>query len=113
MKISKKIKVRLHYINFITFLKEISKFLVIMVHFIQIQSTKLVPVNRRIIETARYFSQHLNKDACSRAVRQKFLNYFINENNHKFIKSSPVIPFCDPSIAFVNAGMNQVSCHSV
>lgn len=79
-----------------------------MVHIIQIPSSKLVPVNRRLIETVRNISQYLKKDVCSKAIRQKFLDYFISENNHKFIKSSPVIPFCDPSIAFVNAGMNQV-----
>ncbi|KAG4069870.1 hypothetical protein HA402_009577 [Bradysia odoriphaga] len=36
-----------------------------------------------------------------------FLNYFVEEHSHKFIRSSPVIPFCDPTVPFVNAGMNQ------
>lgn len=43
----------------------------------------------------------------SRAIRQHFLDFFIRDHGHKFIRSSPVVPFCDPSIAFVNAGMNQ------
>lgn len=45
----------------------------------------------------------------SKVIRQEFLDYFIKENNHKFIRSSPVVPFCDPTVAFVNAGMNQVN----
>lgn len=43
----------------------------------------------------------------SKATRLQFLDYFIKENNHKYIRSSPVVPFCDPTVAFVNAGMNQ------
>lgn len=41
-------------------------------------------------------------------IRNMFLDFFIDKNNHKFIRSSPVIPFCDPTVPFVNAGMNQV-----
>lgn len=41
-------------------------------------------------------------------IRNLFLDYFIEKHNHKFIRSSPVIPFCDPTVPFVNAGMNQV-----
>lgn len=37
------------------------------------------------------------------------MDYFINENEHNFIPSSPVAPWNDKSLAFVNAGMNQVS----
>lgn len=44
----------------------------------------------------------------SKLIRQQFIDYFITKHNHKFIKSSPVVPFCDPTVAFVNAGMNQV-----
>ncbi|XP_055623999.1 alanine--tRNA ligase, mitochondrial [Toxorhynchites rutilus septentrionalis] len=43
----------------------------------------------------------------SREIRQRFLDYFANENGHKLVRSSPVVPFSDPTIAFVNAGMNQ------
>lgn len=42
-------------------------------------------------------------------IRSRFIDYFVKENGHKFIKSSPVVPYNDPSIAFVNAGMCQVS----
>ncbi|XP_050420574.1 alanine--tRNA ligase, mitochondrial-like [Adelges cooleyi] len=43
----------------------------------------------------------------SNEIRQRFIDYFVKENDHKFIKSSPVLPYNDPSIAFVNAGMCQ------
>ncbi|KAK9498486.1 hypothetical protein O3M35_003111 [Rhynocoris fuscipes] len=39
-------------------------------------------------------------------VRQQFLDYFSNEKHIK-VRSSPVKPFCDPTLEFVNAGMNQ------
>ncbi|CAB0031669.1 unnamed protein product [Trichogramma brassicae] len=43
----------------------------------------------------------------SKVIRQEFLNYFIKQNNHAFVRSSPVMPLNDPTIPFVNAGMNQ------
>ncbi|KAI4466906.1 alanyl-trna synthetase [Holotrichia oblita] len=55
----------------------------------------------------RYISKYLDKDKTSKAVRQRFLDYFINDNSHHFVRSSPVVPYCDPTVAFVNAGMNQ------
>ncbi|XP_053685285.1 alanine--tRNA ligase, mitochondrial isoform X2 [Sabethes cyaneus] len=43
----------------------------------------------------------------SKEIRQRFLDFFIGENGHQFVRSSSVVPFSDPTIAFVNAGMNQ------
>ncbi len=39
-------------------------------------------------------------------IRRKFLNYFKN-NGHAVVSSSPVIPHDDPTLLFINAGMNQ------
>jgi alanyl-tRNA synthetase len=39
-------------------------------------------------------------------LRAKFLSYF-EKQNHRIIPSSPVIPHDDPTLLFVNAGMNQ------
>ncbi len=39
-------------------------------------------------------------------IRQTFLEFF-RERDHRIVPSSPVIPFDDPTILFINAGMNQ------
>ncbi len=39
-------------------------------------------------------------------IRQAFLDYY-SALDHKIISSSPVIPFDDPTLLFINAGMNQ------
>ncbi len=42
----------------------------------------------------------------SQEIRRKFLNYF-KEKGHQVVTSSPVIPINDPTLLFINAGMNQ------
>ena len=42
----------------------------------------------------------------SNEIRQIFLDYFKNRQ-HTIVKSSPVVPIADPTLLFVNAGMNQ------
>ena len=39
-------------------------------------------------------------------IRQKFIDYF-EQNGHKPVHSSPLLPANDPTLLFVNAGMNQ------
>lgn len=43
----------------------------------------------------------------SNVVRRKFVDYFITNHGHTFVKSSSVVPREDDSLSFVNAGMNQ------
>jgi len=62
---------------------------------------KFKPLN---IDNGKRFKSFLT----SNDIRKRFIDYFVNENDHKYIKSSPVVPYNDPSIAFVNAGMCQV-----
>ena len=42
----------------------------------------------------------------TKEVRRSFLNYF-KDKHHAIIASSPVIPHDDPTLLFINAGMNQ------
>ena len=40
-------------------------------------------------------------------IRETFINFFVKKKNHVFWQSSPVIPHNDPTLLFINAGMNQ------
>ena len=42
----------------------------------------------------------------SKEIRKSFVEFF-EEKNHKFIRSSSVVPSDDPTLLFTNAGMNQ------
>ncbi|XP_012266707.2 alanine--tRNA ligase, mitochondrial [Athalia rosae] len=66
---------------------------------------KVEKMNKTMI--ARYYSKNLQNVKSSKVIRKEFIDYFINDLNHKYVKSSPVLPLCDPTVAFVNAGMNQ------
>lgn len=72
----------------------------------------LLQLNRPLLQLrSRSYSKSLAKHKTltltSKDIRNQFLDYFVKESGHKFVRSSPVVPFCDKSVMFVNAGMNQ------
>ena len=42
----------------------------------------------------------------SKAIRQEFVEFFTSRG-HRFVPSTPVVPLDDPTLMFINAGMNQ------
>ncbi|SPP87162.1 alanine--tRNA ligase, mitochondrial [Drosophila guanche] len=52
-------------------------------------------------------AKQLQRVLTAREIRKTFIDFFTVSHEHKFVRSSPVVPFCDPTVAFVNAGMNQ------
>lgn len=40
-------------------------------------------------------------------IRSTFINFFKDKKDHTFWPSSPVVPVNDPTLLFINAGMNQ------
>lgn len=61
--------------------------------------------NTSIIRTLSTNKKQLKN---SRIIRNEFLDYFTKDLNHTLVRSSPVMPLNDPTLPFVNAGMNQV-----
>ena len=42
----------------------------------------------------------------AKQIRADFIKFF-QDKDHRFIRSSPVVPMDDPTLLFTNAGMNQ------
>lgn len=63
---------------------------------------------RRINLSRSWTSGSRYERPSSHEIRQQFLDFFVKQKEHTFVRSSPVVPFCDPTVAFVNGGMNQV-----
>jgi alanyl-tRNA synthetase len=40
-------------------------------------------------------------------VRQQFVDFFVEKYAHTHVVGAPVVPHNDPTLLFVNAGMNQ------
>lgn len=71
---------------------------------------------RAIKQAARYVSiksdelapKSREKSLSSRELRKSFIDFFVTNHDHSFVRSSPVKPSIhDQSLLFVNAGMNQ------
>lgn len=45
-------------------------------------------------------------------IREEFFQYF-DSKGHTYKKSSPTIPYDDPTLLFANAGMNQVCTRQI
>lgn len=56
---------------------------------------------------ARLYSSNVPVKKSAKLIRKEFLDYFKNDLGHSYVRSSPVVPLHDQTVAFVNAGMNQ------
>tara|TARA_B100001059_G_scaffold169292_1_gene169114 strand:- start:2444 stop:5287 length:2844 start_codon:yes stop_codon:yes gene_type:complete len=50
---------------------------------------------------------HVSRTLSAAEIRTSFINFFTERAGHEFMPSSPVIPHDDPTLLFINAGMNQ------
>lgn len=67
---------------------------------------KLWKITSRYISAITCLQLHIRR-LSAHQIRTSFLEYF-KDHGHVYVPSSSVIPEDDNSVAFVNAGMNQV-----
>lgn len=60
----------------------------------------------KLLGDRRSLCRYSSRKLSGREVRRHFINFFLGRG-HDFVKSSSVKPFNDPTLEFVNAGMNQ------
>uniref|UniRef100_A0A8C2HY08 Alanine--tRNA ligase n=1 Tax=Cyprinus carpio TaxID=7962 RepID=A0A8C2HY08_CYPCA len=70
-----------------------------------IKSYYVLSAGVRRCSALSYSESH--KEFTSKRVRRKFIDFFKEGHEHRVVSSSPVRPRGDPSLLFVNAGMNQ------
>ncbi|XP_059047969.1 alanine--tRNA ligase, mitochondrial [Achroia grisella] len=61
----------------------------------------------RLPVKCRMHSSWIRFKSSSSFIRSTFIDYFVSQHGHKHVKSSSVLPLFDPTVPFVNAGMNQ------
>ena len=59
------------------------------------------------VRSLRMSSDVYNQKWPVNRVRDTFIEYFVNKQQHVNYRSSPVVPVNDPTLLFANAGMNQ------
>ena len=65
---------------------------------------------RRSAATSRLFASTTNDASIpwsTNTVRRAFIDYFVEQHDHSFQRSSACAPLHDPTLLFTNAGMNQ------
>ncbi|XP_016116973.1 alanine--tRNA ligase, mitochondrial isoform X2 [Sinocyclocheilus grahami] len=69
--------------------------------------TKLSALSAGIRRCSALSNSESHKEFTSKRVRRKFIDFFKEGFEHRVVPSSPVRPRGDPTLLFVNAGMNQ------
>lgn len=79
----------------------------VRIHMVLVLRRLSGPPGRSSARAARSFSGCAPPERPAAWVRDSFLDFFRDQHGHRLVPSSPVRPRGDPSLLFVNAGMNQ------